>query len=233
MTCIIPKTTTTKTWFPTWALRLGIDFTCDPRSCQSQVNQGCAFLSPDRGPLHRTSGNWWAWPSAHRLFHHQQRQDRREDPLCGWGRWLVIRRAENKEHTLAGICVCVCVSFDSPKLLFCFVFSLLCFTPNHRKVQNINYSMFSLHELWSITCLGTLHLKDLSLSSNGAIFKLENFVLSVFFWRTQSLFCWFIHDPQVVWCWKFVWRRWGCEVCYFVFKQKFFAGKGRSDECNL
>lgn len=70
----------------------------------------------------------------------------------------MIKQAENKEDTLAGICVCVCVcvhtslhpcvSFDSPKLLFCFVFSLLCLTLDHRKVQNINHSVFSLHKLW-------------------------------------------------------------------------------------
>lgn len=66
----------------------------------------------------------------------------------------MIQRAENKEHALAGMraCVCVCVSFDSPKLLFAFLFCfglflLLFSTPDHREVQNISHSVFTLHEL--------------------------------------------------------------------------------------
>lgn len=139
-----------QTRFSTWPFRLGTDFTCDRHSCWRDVNPESAFLFPDRGPLHRTSGNWWARPSAHWLLHCQQRQDRREDPLCGWDLWLVIQQAENKKHCGRDVCVCACscVSFEFPKLLFCSVFLPLCFTPNHRKVQNINHSEISLHEFW-------------------------------------------------------------------------------------
>lgn len=84
-----------------------------------------AFLSPDSGPLYRTSGNWWEWPATHWLLHCQQWQDRCENTLRGWGRWLVMQLAEHKEHTLPGGGEGgACVSFDSSKLLFCSVFLL-------------------------------------------------------------------------------------------------------------
>lgn len=109
-----------------------------------------AFLSPDSGPLYRTSGNWWEWPATHWLLHCQQWQDRCENTLRGWGRWLVMQLAEHKEHTLPGgggrgvrVCLLILQSYCFALYFYFLLFSTL----YHRKVIKINHSEFTWQKL--------------------------------------------------------------------------------------
>ena len=55
----------------------------------------------------------------------------------------MMQLAENKEHSLAGVCVCVCV-FILQSYCFALFFNFILFsTPDYRKVITISHSKFS------------------------------------------------------------------------------------------